>query len=145
MDSKTQANKQLVRNYIAAWDAGEPEEILPFFADDFSTSYVGWTGDVVKVEPGDVPEWIAGWLRVMDEMSHELQELVAEQDQVIAKVTYRAVHNGELFGIEPTGNSVAVQEFLHFRIKDEQIVEFDWLGDDLSLLRQLGVDLPLGG
>lgn len=138
-------NRALIRDYFAAWDAGDPEAIAAFFADDFTTTYTAWTGDEVTVEPAAVTDWIAGWLDVIADMTHEVHTLVAEDDQVMAQITYRGLHAGELFGIEPTGTRVEVDEYLRFRIEAGQIVELDWLGDDLGLLRQLGVDLPIEG
>lgn len=140
--TSAQRNKELVRNYFEAWDAGDPAAISKLFADDFTTTYTNWTGEEVIVKPADVHDWIAGWLAVIDEMTHEIHALVAEDDQVMVQITYRGVHDGEVFGIEPTGTRIEVQEYLRFRIENTKIVEFDWLGDDLSLLRQLGVDLP---
>lgn len=142
-EKSTHENKELIRSYYAAWDAGDPGVIATFFADDFSTTYTDWAGEAVRVGPEDVHDWIAGWLDVMSEMTHQIHELVAEGDQVIANVTYRATHDGTIHGIEPTGNRVEVEEYLRFRIEDDEIVAFDWLGDDLALLRQLGVDLPI--
>lgn len=136
-------NKELIREYYAAWDAGDADAIATFFADDFSTTYTDWTGEEVRVAPVDVRDWIAGWLDSMAEMTHQIHELVAEDDQVVANVTYRAVHDGAIHGIEPTGKTVAVEEYLRFRVENGTIVELDWLSDNLALLRQLGVDLPI--
>lgn len=62
---------------------------------------------------------------------------------MVANVTYRAIHDGAIHGIEPTGNAVQIEEYLRFRIKNDEIVELDWLGDTMALLRQLGVELPI--
>lgn len=142
-DTSARENEALVREYYAAWDAGDPDEIATFFADEFSTTYTDWTGEETRVDPEDVREWIAGWLDVMAGTTHDVHELVADGDQVMAHVTYRGIHDGRIHGIEPTGHAVEVEEFLRFRIRDGEIVELDWLSDDLALLRQLGVDLPI--
>jgi steroid delta-isomerase-like uncharacterized protein len=142
-DTPTRENEELIREYYAAWDAGDPDEIAAFFADGFSTTYTDWMGNETSVGPGDVHDWIAGWLDVIADTTHEVHDLVADGDRVMAHVTYRGVHEGRIHGIEPTGNTVEVEEFLRFRIQDGGIVELDWLSDDLALLRQLGVDLPI--
>lgn len=139
----TQANKTLIRDYFRAWDHGDVDAITEFFAEDFSTSYKGWNDEEVRVNPEDVRDWIAGWQETFSGMTHEIQELVAEGDQVVAQITYQGVHTGPLYDIEPTGNTIEVDEFLRFRIDDGAIVEFDWLSDDLALLQQLNVDLPI--
>lgn len=144
-DAPARRNEELIREYFEAWDAGDPEAIAAFFADDFTTTYTGWTGEEVRVDPDDVHDWIAGWLAVVDEMTHEIHAVVADGDQVMAQITYRGVHAGEVFGVEPTGTRVEVREFLRFRIANGEIVDLDWLSDDLALLRQLGVDLPIDG
>lgn len=142
-DASTHENEALIQEYYTAWDAGDPGEIATFFADDFSTTYTDWTGTENRVGPSDVHDWIAGWLDVMAEMTHEIHELVADGDQVMAHVTYRGVHDGPVHGIEPTGYTVEVEEYLWFRIEDDEIIELNWLSDDLALLRQLGADLPI--
>ena len=136
------ANQELVRDYFTAWDDGDPEAIARFFADDFSTTYTDWTGAEVRIEPDDVHDWIAGWLAVIGDMTHEIHELVASDDTVMAHITYRGVHEGAVCGIEPTNTPVAVEEYLTFHVENGEIVDFDWLSDDLALLRQLGVELP---
>jgi len=55
-------NKELIRDYYAAWDAGDPDAIAAFFADDFSTTCTHWAGNDIRVEPADVPAGPpAGW------------------------------------------------------------------------------------
>lgn len=138
-----EANKELVRRYFGAWDDGDVDAIVDCFAEGFSTTYTGQDGEAVDVEPSDVPEWVAGWLDVISDMNHEIHEMVAEGDRVMARIRYDGIHDGEVFGVEPTGNRVSVREYLFFHVEDGEIVEFDWLGDDLALLRQLGVSLPI--
>lgn len=139
----TTEHKALIRDYFAAWDGGDPEVIASFFADDFSTTYTNWAGEEIQITPDEVTDWIAGWLDVVAEMTHEIHRVVSEDDTVFAHITYRGVHDGEISGIAPTGNRIEVEEYLRFRIEDGEIVDFDWLSDDLSLIRQLGVDLPI--
>lgn len=143
MPTTESENEALIREYFRAWDEGDVDAIAACFADDFSTTYAGPDGEEVTVEPSDVRAWIAGWLDTISEMRHEVHDLVADDDRVMAKITYTGTHSGEVFGVEPTGNRVEVREFCSFRIEDGSIVAFDWLGDDLALLRQLGVELPI--
>lgn len=138
------ANEAVIRAYFDAWDDGDVAAITACFADDFATTYAGPSGETVRVGPGDVPDWIAGWLDVIGDMRHDVHDLVAEGDRVLARITYTGRHRGEVFGVEPTGNRLEVREFLSFRIEDGKIAEMDWLSDDLALLRQLGVELPDG-
>jgi predicted ester cyclase len=61
----------------------------------------------------------------------------------MARISWSGLHEGEVLGIEPTGARVEVEEYLSFRLANGGIAELRWLGDDLDLLRQLGVELPI--
>lgn len=141
--STTEANKELVHEYFDAWEDQDPAAATAVFAADFSTTYTDPTGDEVTLESEDLHDWIAGYLEPLSEYTHEIHEMVAEEDWVLTRITYSGIHDGVLLGVEPTGNRVEVQEHLSFRIDDGGIVEMHWTGDHLGLLRQLDVDLPI--
>jgi nogalonic acid methyl ester cyclase / aklanonic acid methyl ester cyclase len=48
-------------------------------------------------------------------------------------------HEGELWGIPPTGERFAVQQVRWFRVADGEVGEYWAVRDDLGLMRQLGV------
>lgn len=66
-----------------------------------------------------------------------IEDLIAEGDKVVARLTYNGTHNGELFGIAPTGKRVAYSGVAIFRIVNNKIVNGWVLGDIPSLLKQL--------
>lgn len=139
----TAENKELVDEYLAAWDDADPAALDGLLADDFSTTYTDVTGEEIPLDKAGFQELTAGYFESFSEPGHQVHEMVAEGDRVMARITYSVVHDGEFYGIEPTGKRAEVEEFLSFRIADGEIVTVDWLGDSLGLLRQLGVDLPI--
>ena len=72
----------------------------------------------------------------------EVHEMVAEDDLVVVHFTFRGRHEGELQGIQPTGNTVELSEVIIARVEDGKIVEGNELYDGLSFFQQLGVDPP---
>lgn len=67
-----------------------------------------------------------------------VEDLVAEGNKVVARLTYRGTHQGRLFGLAPTGKRVTYTGLALFRIAGGKIVE-GWVnGDTLGLLQQLG-------
>lgn len=141
----TDENKELVHEYLAAWDDGRPEAITSFLADDFSTTYTDPSGTDVELDLAGYEDLVAGYFEAFSDFDTEVHEMVAEDDRVITRITYAGVHDGEFLGIEPTGTRVEVEEFLSFRFDDGEITELQYLGDNLDLLRQLGVELPIEG
>jgi steroid delta-isomerase-like uncharacterized protein len=75
------------------------------------------------------------------DMHYTVEEIVAEGDTVVARVTMSGTHRGPgpVQGMPPTGRSVRQDQmhFIHFR--DGKVVEHRAVRDDLGVMRQLGV------
>jgi len=68
-----------------------------------------------------------------------IEEIVAEGDTVVGRVTMSGTHKGSYMGIAPTGRAMR-QAHAHFvRFKDGKGVEHRAVRDDLGLMQQLGV------
>jgi steroid delta-isomerase-like uncharacterized protein len=67
-----------------------------------------------------------------------VEDLVAEADKVVARLTVHGTHRGNLFGaIPPTGKQVSWKAVDIFRLADGKIVEYWLVADNLELLQQL--------
>jgi len=69
-----------------------------------------------------------------------VEDMIAEQDKVVARVTVRGTHRGTLFGsIPPTDRAVTFTGVDIIRISEGKIAERWNQRDLLGLMRQLGV------
>ena len=67
-----------------------------------------------------------------------IEDLIAEGDKVVVRMTQRGTHQGPYFGLAATDKQVAVAGIAIFRLRDGQIVE-EWLvTDELGAMQQLG-------
>lgn len=66
------------------------------------------------------------------DMQVSVEDVIAEEDRVAARVTMRGTHRGEFQGIAPTGKRVEVRAIDIFRIAEGQIVEHWGHVDDLT-------------
>ncbi len=73
-----------------------------------------------------------------------IEDLIAEDDRVVFRMTWTGTHEGEFMGIPPTGNRVSFGVFDIVRIADGMIVEHWGLMDNMALMQQLGV-MPAPG
>ncbi|MHC3438411.1 ester cyclase [Natrialbaceae archaeon A-gly3] len=73
-----------------------------------------------------------------------VEDIIAEEDTVAARVTWRATHTGEFLGIEPTGREVEFPVFAFLRLQDGKVVERWIQPDQLGLMQQFGVVEPPG-
>ncbi len=71
-----------------------------------------------------------------------LEDLIAEQEKVVARWTMRGTHEGLLLGIPPTGKPIEISATIIYRIDDEKIAEIWGNLDVLSLAQQIGVVTP---
>ena len=69
---------------------------------------------------------------------NEIEEMVAEENRVAARLTYTGTHRGEIFGLAPTGKEIRYAGTAFFRIESGRIVQGWVLGDLAGLLDQLG-------
>jgi steroid delta-isomerase-like uncharacterized protein len=67
-----------------------------------------------------------------------IDELLAIEDRVIARLTWTGTHRGPLFGVEPTGNRVIYLGAAFFRLAEGRIAEAWIVGDTQELWKALG-------
>jgi steroid delta-isomerase-like uncharacterized protein len=70
-----------------------------------------------------------------------IDEIIAEGDKVMTRVTLSFVHKGELEGIPPTGNAATMSAFTVFRLVDGKIAEEWEIFDELGMMMQLGMEV----
>jgi steroid delta-isomerase-like uncharacterized protein len=83
-------------------------------------------------------EYMCQVRRAFPDFHNSIVELIAEGDEVVARLNYTGTHKGELFGIAPTGRQVSYQGAAFFRMSDGFVTQGWVLGDLLSLLKSLG-------
>jgi steroid delta-isomerase-like uncharacterized protein len=95
-------------------------------------------GDIQGLE--EAKQFVAMFETAFPDISATVEDVIAEGDKVVSRVTIRGTHQGEVeeFG-PPTGRRVEVQGLSLHRIEDGKIVE-EWNSwDNLSLMQQLGL------
>ena len=73
-----------------------------------------------------------------------VEDMIAEEDMVATRKTFRGTHQGAFMGIPPTGRRVAIELIDMVRVVDGRVVEHWNVVDNLGLLQQLGVLPPPG-
>jgi len=71
----------------------------------------------------------------------DIEDLIAEHDRVVARISSRATHLGRWLGIAATGRPVAYEAVWIFRIEHGRIAEAWWFADDLGRLKQVGAEV----
>ena len=129
------SNQQIIRRYYEElwnrWDLALLDELI---AEDIA--FRGSLGVTVKDRAGfrQYLELVRG---AFPDFHNAIEELLEAGDRVVARLTYRGTHRGELFGIPATGKQVTYSGIAIFRLVEGRIVEGFVLGDALGVLQQL--------
>jgi predicted ester cyclase len=65
-------------------------------------------------------------------------DTIGEGDKVVVRWTASGMHQGDLFGVPPTGKSVQVTGIDIFRVAGGQLAELWQNWDQLGMLQQVG-------
>jgi steroid delta-isomerase-like uncharacterized protein len=129
-------NKNIVRRYQEIHNKNDLEALSEVVAVDLLTP---------KILPGMKPglegakQVHATTLIGMPDWHTEINDLIAEGDQVVARITMTGTHTGDFWGIPATGKRVEFTGIYIVRIAEGKIVEHWGEEDGVSLLQQLGV------
>lgn len=89
--------------------------------------------------PQESSQFLGLHLGAFPDVKATVEDVLADGDKVVARVSYRGTHRGTFMGIPPTGRQITVAGINIFRIADGKIVEHWGITDRISALRQLGI------
>jgi C-1 hydroxylase len=133
----TTYNKQIFLCFVEAWNSGDFEAMADFWSPEMVHHHRD--GDYGR---DDVQSLIAGFMAAFPDLRFSVEQLVAEDDLVTARMTVRATHQADFAGIPATGREVTATVMGMVRIADGHIVEHWNVMDELSLMQQLGLVPP---
>ena len=107
---------------LIAEDAVEHEE-LPIASGEMRT---------------DLRMWLTELRRAFPDYHVEVQDVIAEDDKVVARERITGTNVGPLMGIPPTGRPICVAGIDIVRVADGRIVEHWGMTDSQTMARQLG-------
>ncbi|MDT7602018.1 MAG: hypothetical protein QOF61_15 [Acidobacteriota bacterium] len=130
-----EANKQIVLDYVDAFNRGDIERLRQLFAEDALIYGVfGW---------GGMDEVVPIWREIRQAFAIELrvEAMIAEGDTVAVRYVERGASVGSFRGGQVTGRSFEVVAMEWFIIKDGRIQRRWGARDFASQSRQMGLPI----
>ena len=131
----TEDNKALFRRWCEVISQNRLDRVEEIIAPD----------EIDHALPPGVPPGLEGVKQIFTllhtafpDLQIQIDDLIAEGDQVVGRITARGTHQGEFMGIAPTGKPVSFNAIDVVRIDGGKIVERWSQADMLGLLQQLG-------
>lgn len=133
-----QENKAVVERFFEAVINGGNYEVL---AETHATDYVahnppGADGNLEGREA--LKAYFKDVKKAFPDLTAEVEQVVAEDDYVTARVTYTGTHEGTFMDIPATGETATIEGMVMNRFEDGKVVETWGQIDELSLMEQLG-------
>ena len=73
-----------------------------------------------------------------------IEDMIAEGDKVVHRLTMRGTHKGDFMGVAPTGKQVTLSALTVSRFEGGKEVEASSFMDTLAMYQQMGVAPPMG-
>jgi steroid delta-isomerase-like uncharacterized protein len=129
-------NKAVVRRFNEAFNAGDLDGAIAVFAPNAVVHNSG-APDPLNLE--GFKQFGGVFLSAFPGGKLIIEDMIVEGDKVVARITYRGTHTGDLMGIPPTGKQVTVSAMTIDQLANGKIVETWRLFDQMGLMQQLGV------
>ncbi len=142
----TETNKAVVRRFFEeVWNRGNLAVADEVLAPNVVLHIPGQPeDDVVGLEV--YKERVITYLRTaFPDLQSNIEEMIADGNKVVVRWTWRATHQGEFWGVAPTGKQITYEGISILRLADGKIVDDRFQADLLGLMQQFGVVTPSGG
>ena len=129
-------NKAIVRRFVEEiFVRGRKDTVDELLADDFvAHTWPSTTGDPRSDLKAAIDRAAAG----LSDPEFAIDDLIAEGDQVAARLTTAATQTGEFMGMPPTNKRYSIEEIHWFRLRDGKVVEHWHQFDQMGMMKQLG-------
>lgn len=139
MPAAEHSQKDVVRQYLDAFNDRDRDRLSEFLADDVVEH--GIHEELHGID--EILDFLDRHFEAFPDYAGETEDVVVENDTVVVRYAVKGTHSGRYLDVEPTGYTAEWTGIAMYRIEDGEIAEI-WLEEDrLGLLEQLdAVDPP---
>jgi len=133
-----EGNKAIVLRYFAEMDRGNIDVVDELIAED----YVDHNPALPGIAPGreGTRRYMQMLKTAFPDANHTIDDIIAEGDKVMTRVTARGTFLGECMGYQPNGNVVEISGIAVHRVEDGRLVEHWAHADIAGFMRQIGAE-----
>ena len=132
-----EGSKATMRRYFGVFERGN----IDLLDELLASGYINHSPATPDLPTG--PEGVKGVVSMfrsaMPDLKVIIEDMIAEGEKVATYYTLEGTHEGELFGVPPTGQRLSNKSITVERVSDGKIREHWRVSDELGLMQQLGV------
>jgi len=133
-------NREVVRRFWEGFNSHNLEVWDEICSEKNITHYAFLLGENVDLQR--MKEITEEYLEAFPDLTSSEDDLLAEGDEVVTRMTFTGTHKGEFMGIAPSGKKISITGIFIDKLKDGKIVEAWAEFDNLEILRQIGAEFP---
>jgi steroid delta-isomerase-like uncharacterized protein len=127
----------VVRLFWGVWEQDNLDLVDELLGVDYVNHSPGFPGQ--PTGPEGVKAVVAMFRSAMPDLRVIIDDMFAAGDRVAVRYTIEGTHDGELFGVPPTGRRLSIKSIGVERVSDGKIREHWRVTDTLDMMQQLGV------
>jgi C-1 hydroxylase len=127
-------NKNIIRRYVETWNRGDLKALTEFWSPEM-VHHTRTQAHGVESVKGIVGSFMAAF----PDLRWEINDIVAEGDRVVTRMTAHGTHKGNYLGLEGTGNQINCSVLGIARFAKGKIVEHWGVTDELAMMSQIGL------
>jgi len=132
----TDDHKALVAKRFEELDKGNFGVLDEMFSPEYRLNL---PGSKAPLDLGQTKQLYADLYGALPDLTHTIEDQIAEGDKVVTRWTARGTHNGDLLGHPATGNEIAFSGINIYRLADGKLAESHVNWDLLGIAHQLGI------
>ena len=133
----SEESKVIVRRFWGVWEEGNIDLVDELLAPDY-VNHSPATPDQ-PTDPEGIKAVVGMFRGAMPDLRVIIEDMIAEGDKVVVRYTIEGTHEGELFGVPPTGQRLSIKSISVERVSDGKIREHWRITDSFDMMQQLGV------
>ena len=129
-------NKAIVLRWFAELDRGNLDIVDELIADN----YVDHNPALPNLPPGreGVRRYVSILKAAFPDAAHTIEDVIAEGDKVMTRVTARGTFLGECIGYRPNGKVIEISGFAVHRLEHGRLIEHWAHADIAGFMHQIG-------
>jgi steroid delta-isomerase-like uncharacterized protein len=129
-------NKDVISEFYETFDRGEFDGVKNLMTEDFTAHLVGIS---TTFDRDAFTEFGRKFSQAFPDGRHHFDFSIAEDDKVVTWGKFTGTHLGNFQGLPATGKSVTIAITHIDRIVDGKIAEHWGQGDQVGMMKQLGI------
>jgi steroid delta-isomerase-like uncharacterized protein len=139
-ESICELNKEIVRELLAAIDKNDFDKLHGLLNDDFSLNVPGLEQPMQK---DDLDKAISTFYAAFPDWTHNIEDIIAEDDKIMVKVKMNGTHKAEYQGITATNKKITMYAAAQMTLVDGKVKDWWAIEDYLGMWQQLGMELKM--